>query len=233
MKKTLYTLDINYPKDITDLTYPYMQRYAEKIGADFHIINQRKSPDYPITYEKLQIANSKSDWNVFIDADCLIHPDAPDLTTMVSKDTVLLGGYQYANTRFRYDNYFMRDNRNIAMAAFIFAISDMCLDMVQPIDMTAEEASQNIFSGTLEKNIHTDRDYSKMSFAIDEYTMSRNIARYGLKVDTLQSALNRFNDKTDKNQLPYILENFFHHNCWIRQSEKSMLILKMIHEWNI
>jgi hypothetical protein len=42
MKKLLITFDINYTKEITDITYPYMKSYADKIGADFKIITERK-----------------------------------------------------------------------------------------------------------------------------------------------------------------------------------------------
>ena len=35
--------------------YPYIKKYAQKIGADFYVIKERKFPDWYITYEKLQI----------------------------------------------------------------------------------------------------------------------------------------------------------------------------------
>ena len=83
LKKTLYTLNIgNYGPEITALTYPYMRRYAEKIGADFFIITERKFPGWPVTFEKLQIyelsQQHANDWNIFCDGDCLIHPDLMD-----------------------------------------------------------------------------------------------------------------------------------------------------------
>jgi hypothetical protein len=60
MKKTLYTLSVNdkhpgqdFEPEITALTFPLMRKYAHKIGADFHVIRERKHPDMPPVYEKL------------------------------------------------------------------------------------------------------------------------------------------------------------------------------------
>lgn len=57
VKKTIYTLNIgDYAPEICALTYPLMQAYARKIGAEFHVIRERKFPDWPLDYE--QTANS-------------------------------------------------------------------------------------------------------------------------------------------------------------------------------
>ncbi|HWB97853.1 MAG TPA: hypothetical protein VG672_14160 [Bryobacteraceae bacterium] len=46
IKKTVYTLNIgDYAPEICALTYPLMEAYARKIGADFHVIRERKFPD--------------------------------------------------------------------------------------------------------------------------------------------------------------------------------------------
>ena len=79
MKKLLVTLNINnYDKDITNLTFPYMRQYAQNIGADFHIINERKFPNFPLMIEEFQMYDysSEYDWIIFLDADCLINPKA-------------------------------------------------------------------------------------------------------------------------------------------------------------
>ena len=55
-KKTIFTLNVDgYSPEITDITYPLIKRYAKHIDADLHIIKDRKFPDWPVTYEKLQI----------------------------------------------------------------------------------------------------------------------------------------------------------------------------------
>ena len=54
--KTLYTLACNdYAPKICELTFPLMERYAKKIGAEFFIIKSRKFPDLPPVYEKFRI----------------------------------------------------------------------------------------------------------------------------------------------------------------------------------
>ena len=73
MKKTVYLLNIgDYEPEITSLTYPYISRYASKIGAAVHLITERKFPEWPITYEKLQIyelgRQHGNDWNIYIDS---------------------------------------------------------------------------------------------------------------------------------------------------------------------
>ena len=56
MKKLLVTLNINdYDKEITGLTFPYMKEYAQNIGADFHVIKERKFPDFPLMLEEFQM----------------------------------------------------------------------------------------------------------------------------------------------------------------------------------
>lgn len=47
-EKVLFTLNIdNYAPAITELTYPLLYSYADKIHADFHVIRQRRFPDWP------------------------------------------------------------------------------------------------------------------------------------------------------------------------------------------
>ena len=83
IKKTLYTLNIgDYAPEIRALTFPLLRGWADKIGADFHVIEERKFPDWPIVYEKLQIyeLGQGNDWNIFADADTLVHPEMFDVT---------------------------------------------------------------------------------------------------------------------------------------------------------
>ena len=93
VKKTIYTLNIgDYAPEICALTYPLIQAYARKIGADFHVIRERKFPEWPIVYEKLQIyelgRKHGNDWNIFVDSDTLINPEMFDVTEHLHKDTV-------------------------------------------------------------------------------------------------------------------------------------------------
>ena len=189
MKKMLFTLNIgDFAPEIRELTYPLMKKYAHKIGAEFFEITERKYPDYPPVYEKFQIYDlgKGNDWSLYVDADALIHPEFPDITTQLKKDTVCFHWKDFAPIRFRYDKYFLRDGRNIGEGNFFAVASDWCLDVWHPLDdITFEEAVENIFPTQQESKTVVKRDH-----LIDDYLVSRNIARYGLKhctmVDKLQ-----------------------------------------------
>ena len=189
IKKTLYTLDINnYEPEITALTYPLMKRYADKIGADFFVIKDRKFPEFPVTYEKMQIYNlaqeMENDWNIFVDADCLIHPDLMDVTTHLNKDTVLHNMNDESSHRYKPDQYFLRDGRFIGSCNWFAVASDWCIDLWHPLDIPLEEAIKNINPIQGEENGGISKEH-----LIDDYALSRNIAKYGLKFKTLREIL--------------------------------------------
>ena len=117
MKKLLVTLNINdYDKEITELTFPYMKEYAQNIGADFHIIAERKFLNLPVMLEKFQIYDISKDydWIIYLDADCLINPNSVDLTTLVEEDRVLIAKYTSPTHHFYPENiegkYNLSDN---------------------------------------------------------------------------------------------------------------------------
>ncbi len=55
MKKLIATLNVNYSKEITDITYPYIESYAKKIDADFKVISERKFHNFPVNIEKFEL----------------------------------------------------------------------------------------------------------------------------------------------------------------------------------
>ena len=56
MKKLIVTMCIgNWEPEITSQTFALMNFHALKIGADFKIIDERKSPTLPMCYERFQI----------------------------------------------------------------------------------------------------------------------------------------------------------------------------------
>ena len=180
MKKTVYTLNIdNFAPEICALTYPLIRFWADKIGADFHIIMNRKFPDYPVIYEKMQIYElgqlHKNDWNIYIDSDALVHPETLDWTAYLKKNEVCHISSDFANIRWRYDKYFLRDGRNIGSCNWNTIASDWCIDLWKPLDISAEEAISNIFPTVHELNTVIIKEH-----LIDDYALSRNIARYGL-----------------------------------------------------
>jgi len=185
VKKMLYLLNIgNFAPEVTTLTYPLIFKYAEKIEADIHVITERKFPDYPVTYEKLQIfelaQQHNNDWNIYLDSDALVHPDMFDITNHLSKDTVMHNGKDMASNRWTYDRFFLRDGRNIGSCNWFTVASDWCIELWKPIvDLTCEQMIKNIHPVNSEITTIITPDH-----LIDDYVLSRNIAQYGLKFTT-------------------------------------------------
>ena len=185
MKKTIFLLNIdNYEPEITARTLPLIRYYAEKIGAEIVTITERKFPDWPVTYEKLQIHELArqigSDWNIYIDLDCLINPECIDFTAHLSKDTVMFHSTDVSDVRFASDKYFKRDGRHIAPGNWFMIASDWCLDLWKPLAMTPAEAVSMIHSTAIEKSVGIDDAH-----LVDDFALAHNIAQYGLKVKTM------------------------------------------------
>lgn len=187
LKKTLYTVNIgDYEPRIRALTYPLMKGWCKKHGYEFVEITERKRPDWPATIEKFQVAELAEkrgdDWAVFFDADTLINPEFFDPTENLHKNTVAHNGSDYANVRWTYDNYFRRDGRNWGSCTWCVIASDWTVgDLWQLPDRPKEEVLKNIHITIGEHN----SGECKTEHLIDDYTLSRNIARYGLKAKTL------------------------------------------------
>lgn len=194
----LYTLNIdNYAPEITGLTYPLIERYARKIGATWVQITERKFPEWPVTYEKLQIhelgQENGAEWHLYIDSDALVHPETPDWTCFLPRDTVAHNGSDFAGVRWRYDEYFLRDGRNIGSCNWLTMASSWCLDLWRPLEMTPAEAIDAIHPTAEELRTVITREH-----LIDDYALSRNIARFGLKFQALMALEKRlgFGDDT-------------------------------------
>ena len=135
-KKCIFLLNIppidnhqsSIVNEITKLTYPFIEMYAQKIGADVHVIKERKFPEWPVTFEKLQIyelaQEMQNDWNIYIDSDALVNPNMMDVTTLIGKDTVLHHGNDVSTHRYRPDRFFQRDGRWLGSANWFAVASD-------------------------------------------------------------------------------------------------------------
>jgi hypothetical protein len=224
MKKTVFTLNVNgYAPGICSLTYPLIKWWANKIGADFYIIEKRFFPDFPVTYEKMQIytlgKEMKNDWNIFIDSDALIHPETPDWTEYLKKDTVTHNGIDIASIRWRYDDIFRRDGRNIGSCNWNTIASDWCLDLWHPLDIPLDQALDNIHPTVEELNTVVTREH-----LIDDYAVSRNIARFGLKCTTLRELQAKIGFR----------ENVFYwHVYTVPEDVKVKELEKIIETWKI
>ena len=86
-KKAVVTLTMGVEyTSIAQMTHPSIKAYAKKIGADFHVIEDRKlRHNVPVGYEKLQLKEMLNEYHriIFIDTDIIIRPDTPDLFTFV------------------------------------------------------------------------------------------------------------------------------------------------------
>jgi hypothetical protein len=211
----------NYAPDITALTFPLLKRYAEKIGAEFQVITERKYPDMPPVYEKLQIRELGigNDWNIYFDADALVHPETVDFTSLIHKDTVMHNACDMANVRWKYDEYFLRDGRNIGSCNWFAIASDWCIDLWNPLDISFEKALENIYPIPAELANGITKEH-----LIDDYALSRNIAKYGLK---FRKAI-EIQAETGMQAA-----NFFWHQYTVPVDEKVVMIRKVLGEWGI
>jgi hypothetical protein len=224
MKKTLYTLNIgNFAPEICALTYPLLKHYARRLGAEFYVITERKWPKYPVVYEKIQIhelARERGDeWSVYFDSDALVHPETIDFSNYIPRDTVAHNGTDFANIRWRYDYPFWRDGRNIGSCNWCTWASEWCRDLWTPLDIPIEEALGNIYPTVNELNTVIETEH-----LIDDYTLSRNIARFGLKVTTLMEVEKR---------LGFTEAEFFWHNYTDVISEKIKQMRETLDRWKI
>lgn len=189
MKKLIATMAIgNWEPEITSRTFPLLKHYAKKIGADFWHISERKYPNCPIGYERFQIYDvaDNYDWVLQIDADLVMHPDMPDVTGFVDKDTILISKPDHALKRFMADKYFHRDKRYISVPGFFTVTSDWCKDFWKlPDDLTPTEAIKRVMPTYGEWERWENKVFDGSHLIVD-YIWSRNVARYGLKYKTFQ-----------------------------------------------
>jgi hypothetical protein len=221
IKKTIFTLNFdNYDPEVIRLTSPFLKRYADKINAELAIIDKRKFPKYPVAYEKLQIyeLGTANDWNIYIDQNCLIHPDLFDITEVIPEDTVLNFGADFAGNRFRSDNLFRRDGRNIGGSSFVTVSSHLCHDIWEPLgDIKAEEALDNI-----KKDRKEEKAGYPQRHGIDDYVISRNIAKYGIKFKTFLKLLDEMGRGADE----YIYYDFL-----VKDNDRAEKIKEKLKDW--
>jgi hypothetical protein len=211
-KKIVYTLSVNdYSPLVSGLTFPLMKRFADKIGADFKVITERKFPDWPIPCEKFQIhelaQQEGAEFVYFWDADALIHPDMFDVFSVAHKDTVVSGtSSDFSPMRFKPDKYFLRDGRFFGRGNWMVAASDWCLDYWKfPDDITLKECVERITPIQIEVNSGVTPEH-----LVDDFIASRNMAKYGLK-------LKHFREITDERQLGqvFLLHNYLPPSQWM------------------
>ena len=194
MRKALVTLNIgNYLPEITRLTYPFFKIYSNKIKADFIEITERQWPHIPIpNYEKFQLheISGNYDYTYFIDCDAWISPDTPDWAELVGdKSVVLFNGVDNRLDRFSASNYSRRSGSRIGACTWNVICSDWTgPDLWTPPDDFESACNEISLLWCEAKTGNCKRDH-----LIDDYQLSENIARYGLKVQTINGILEKMN----------------------------------------
>ena len=226
MRKTLYLLNVGeYAPEITALTYPLLEGYAAKIGAEVYKITTRCFPHWDLDYEKLQIyrlaKERQDDWSLYIDSDAIVHPELPDLTELIPRDTVAHNGVDFAPIRWRYDEYFRRDGRHIGSCNWLAIASSWCRDLWRPLDdLTPEEAVANISLTVKEEQ----SGVVTAAHLVSDYALSRNIARFGLKCVTLNGLWKQHGLEDS---------NFFYHEYTSPRAERVVNLRKVLKSWNL
>jgi hypothetical protein len=195
MKKLLVTLDIgDYDRDITSLTFPHMQKYAKNIGADFHIITERKFPDFDINLEKFQLYDICLDynWTIFLDADCLINPKGTDLTKLVENDRIIISSYNNPKHHFYPENIEEQYNLNYYAPFFFLVFHKNSKNCVKPYEnaldyckyINIESQNKEFLNYLSSKNIS--KNLISSSWFLDEFLFTLNLHRYNIKTASLR-----------------------------------------------
>ena len=190
MRKALVTLRVgDYLPDLWRLLKPFFETYARKCGAEFIVLTERKltkdGDGKPLNYEKFQLHELSAHYDVthFVDADAFIHCDCPDWFEQAGGDKglVLFHGLDNRLNRFAPSIYSRRSGSRVGACTWNVLCSDLTgPDLWQPpADFAA--ACANIQTQWCEtKAGHCTREH-----LIDDYQLSENVARYGLKTKTI------------------------------------------------
>lgn len=222
-KVAVFTLNIDdYAPNIRSLTYPWIKYFAKKIGAEFIEITERKFTGWPVVYEKLQIHDLGKgyDWIYFFDADTLIHPECIDFSWHIPNDTVLHNGQDMSHVRFRYDEHFAKDARHIGTCGWFTLAPNKCIDIWTPTDQTLEEVLDCCWPTVAEKN----SGLIDKGHLTDDYVMSRNIARLGIKHETVVELLPK---------IRLTEAEFFFHEYLIPVDTKVVKLKETIKRWGL
>ena len=184
MRKLIHVVNINnFFPELFALTYPTIRSYAERNGYMINIINERKFPDYPINYEKLQVYEDGRDAevNILCDADMLIHPEFPEVTEFLKRDSIAFNDNYNISWKYHVDRirYFMRDGRDVGIATNFVVSSDWTHDVWKPLPLSQKDIEDLAKKEATEgDNDPTQRGWGHYA---DEFALSYNMAKYGLK----------------------------------------------------
>lgn len=171
MKKEIFVVRVDdYFPALCDITLPTIERYANKIGAKFTIIAERKFPEFPPTYEKMQVYDlgRDNDWNILLDCDMAIN-DMYDVTEIVTEGHVGVWMDYDPRLTIEYDDVIPLDGSVPIVATNFVASRREHHEIWKPLQMSYEEAASRM----------------KRLFVIDEYCVSRNIISMKIPISGL------------------------------------------------
>lgn len=163
----------DYHPELCELTFPLLQRFADKIGADLCRIEERRFPDFPITYERMQVyeLGRGYEWILCIDPDILVHPDVTDFTTWFPKDHV--GNWWFFDVRQHFrvpaTSPIVDDGRYYGIVDCLVVSSELTHDLWKPLPGTFSDYEPYIIDKQILERI-------------SEYAISENLARNRYKI---------------------------------------------------
>lgn len=168
MRKEIFVVDVDdYLPELTRHTLPSIKRYAEKIGAGFTVIDERKYPEVSPTYEKMQIfeRGKDNDWNILLDLDMYIHEAMYDVTDLVPEGHVGVWMSYEPELTIKEDEY-IEFHQGDSIAATNFVVTSSAQhDVWEPFDEPIEKYVSRM----------------KRPFVLDEYCFGRNLKKHGYK----------------------------------------------------
>lgn len=189
------------------ITIPNLARFAERIGADFKVISERKFPSFPVNYERLQIyeLGRDYDWNINIDADIVIGDSLPDPCERTTPSTVgIVMAFELSSFIDTTGNrFFARDGRNLGIVDTLTVTSKLTHDLWEPLEGEFESYA-NLFKDGVTRRI-------------SEFCISQNLAKYGHPYQGLYRPM----------------EQIYHINYTsLNKDDCATLALNKLREWN-
>jgi hypothetical protein len=157
----------DYQPEMCKLTLPNLKAYADRIGADFNIIDKRVFDKYPIYFEEFQVYELGKDYkyNMLIDVDFILGIDVPDFTKNVNLDSVGYLGIIDLAYSFKPNNYFARNGRLKGISDAMVVSTYLTHDVWSPPLCTYDELKSECLIDEIQAT---------------ELWVSINLARFGL-----------------------------------------------------
>jgi hypothetical protein len=90
MKKAVVTVTMGEAFErLARITHPTIQAYADRIGAEFVVLRERRFPQASESWEKLHLRHLLEIYDriIFLDTDLIVRPDTPDLFGLVPEES--------------------------------------------------------------------------------------------------------------------------------------------------